>query len=317
MNRTTFRPELRIGVRLRFLAGPVLLLAVLTVWAPPYPLPPGVQPYPDLGAATAQCGAPSRTPSALSISLTPPTSTVRAGGSVGLTYSVAVANSTAGHWPVAVYVPSVTANFPVKSGGSWLLFEPSQTVSLSGAGWASSASVTRVKPVASDLTFSPSRMSRLSTQKIAVMAPADYGQLTLEFRWHWSVQTGAGSGTTNGSWSVPNRTATAPDLPSEFFPAPFVGLAKTTGTSVPPGTNYTAELNGAVDNTSFRVVVEYPNNGTEITSRWETTPLGASFFNASAPMSYAGGAPLPGGKYLVHVHDHCQAILHSISVTVT
>ncbi|MCI4330370.1 MAG: hypothetical protein L3K19_00785 [Thermoplasmata archaeon] len=293
----------------------ILAIGALSSGAGPLTPIPGSPPAP-LPAGTGMCGGSGHNPSALQIPGSDPSSNIRSGGSVAVTYSVAAANASNGVLPVTVYVPSVTAVFPTTPTGSLTLFTPSQTLTLNGVGWSSSVSVTHVKTLASAVTFSTSKPSWISTQRIAVMASASYGQLNVEFRWHWSETTSAGANRTNGSWSVPRANASPPELPSILLPAPYVPLLRTSGTNVAAGANFTAELGGAVDNTSFRVVVEFPTNGTEITSRWESTAAGATTFNATARMAYAGGGALPSGHYLVHIHDHCQAIVHSIPVSV-
>jgi hypothetical protein len=64
------------------------------------------------------------------------------------------------------------------------------------------------------------------------------------------------------------------------------------------------------------MVIEYPNNGTEIQSIIENTTANATTFNATLPVTFRNGTGIPSGKYLIHVHDSCQAIVHLLQVSV-
>ncbi|MCI4337260.1 MAG: hypothetical protein L3K17_08765, partial [Thermoplasmata archaeon] len=263
------------------------------------------------------CNPPEISPSALEIAVASPTTSAKSGGSLSFVDEIGVVNYSSTDLNRTVYVPSITVTFPLSPSGSFSIFAVPQTVTISGPGWPATTPSPHTKALTAALTFSTTKPSEASTQKIALMANASYGQLTLQVRWHWTEVAQSGDTAVNGSWSVPNRTAVSPNLPSEFYPAPYVPILHASATTLAPGANYTAELGGAIDGVSFRVVVEFPNNGTEITSRWQTGPASGPTFNVTAPMSYGGGSPLPAGKYLVHIHDTCEAMIHSISVTVS
>lgn len=268
-------------------------------------------------SSTGGCNPSNPSPSALSILAPNPSAGVSAGGSVGVAYAVAILSPTTPGVAATVYVPSVTTTFPLQSSGSFSVFVGGHTVKVQGTGWSKATTVTQTKSATSSLAFSTAKSATLSTQKIALMANVSYGQLTLEIRWHWSETTKSGGTPVNGSWTVPSANATSPALPSVFSPAPYVPIVSTSPTTAPAGSNISVELSGAVANTSFRVVVEYPNNGTEITSVWHASPANATTFNVTAPLSTASGTALPAGKYLLHIHDACEAILHSFGVTAT
>ena len=297
------------------LAGLVLVLVPIGSAGAPSSLPSvGARFSP---ATTGGCNPSNPSPSALSIPTANPTTSVSAGGSLGVSYAVAILSPTTPGVAATVYVPSVTTTFPLQSSGSFSVFIGAHTLKVQGAGWSKASTVTQTKSASTSLAFSTAKTATLSTQKIALMANASYGQLTLEIRWHWSESTKAGSTPVNGSWTVPSANATSPALPSTFYPAPYVPILSTSPTTAPAGSNISVDLSGAVANTSFRVVVEYPNNGTEITSIWHASPANATTFNVTAPLSFASGTPLPAGKYLLHIHDSCEAILHSFGVTAT
>ncbi|MCI4360775.1 MAG: hypothetical protein L3J91_03655 [Thermoplasmata archaeon] len=263
------------------------------------------------------CNPSNSAPSSLYISLANPSGSVLAKGTVTVTLEVAALNSTPAPNGTLIYVPTAATTFPLQSSGSLSVSMPPKTLTLSGAGWAAAASESKSKTVSSATSFAKSSNAYLSTSRIAVMASADYGSLELEFRWNWSVQSSPLGTTTSSGWSVPSLVATSPNRPSIFEPAPYVAIASTSPQPAASGSNFSVDLTGAVANTSFRIVVEYPKNGTEITSTWEYTPVAATQFNATAPLTYPNSTPLPAGSYLLHVHDRCGAILHSVSLTVT
>jgi len=265
------------------------------------------------GPQGSVCNPSSPSPAAVAIPLPNPHRGLAAGGSIVTSYEITVENYTAALNGTVVTVPTMEGVFPLAAGGSTLAVTPPTTVRITGSGW--STPVNHTKVVTSNLTFASGAKAFLTSQKIALMAPIAYGGISLGVRWQWTMVPPSGPVRASG-WSVPATTATSPYLPSIFYPAPWVGLVLPGGGSAAAGTNVTLALNGSVTNTTFRVVVEYPNNGTEISSVWE--PSGAApTFNATASLRYGNGTPLAPGSYLLHVHDHCQAIVHSVSLKVT
>lgn len=264
-------------------------------------------------AGTSPCNPPSDAPSALAIPLGNLGQKVPTGSSVGYTLEVSAVNYSAADNGTRVYLPSLLGHFPLRTGGMFTVFHLPSTLTLAGPGWVG---VSATKSVATTTAFDSAGTAYLSTSLLAVMADASYGSLQLQYRWHWTLVSGKGGNTQSSAWSVPSANATLPWRPSIAEPAPYVSIIGTSTQPAAAGSNFTTDLGGAVANASFRMVVEYPNNGSEITSQWEAAPSGATSFNATSPMAYADGSPLPAGKYLIHVHDACEAILHSISVTV-
>ncbi|MCI4327141.1 MAG: hypothetical protein L3K16_05855 [Thermoplasmata archaeon] len=263
---------------------------------------------------TWTCNPNNVSPAALNIPLANPSHSRSAGTVVGVSYEFEVKGYVAADRGKAIYLPTVKAVLPTLPTGSLDVNFAARNTTITGRGW--SVPITGNTTLVSKASFSTAS-AYLSTAKYAVMAAAASGSLTLEFRWHWTIVPGKGGATDNGPWSVPSSNATSPYLPSTFYPAPFVGVVASSGSPAPAGTNATLELDGTVSNTSFRAVVEYPNNGTEIQSIWENSSLGATTFNATVPLAYRDGVPLPAGHYLIHVHDVCEAIVHMESITVT
>lgn len=299
----------------------MIVVLVLLAWESSAGLGPGPGGLPPAGGfAGGQipgCNAPSASPSAVHVSVATPGKDIASGGSLTVQLEVAALNASNGALPTQVYLPSLTAIFPRSPSGTWTLYIAPKVLTLNGTGWSSAATLSQSKAVGTKLAFAPGTASYVTSQKLALMVVDPYGSLTLGFRWQWSEVVRNGQSPVTGGWSTVSPTAVSPDLPSQFLPAPYVALSLGGSITAAPGANVTLPLSGAVANTTFRIVVEYPTNGTEITSRWLTSPAQATVYNATAPMTYAHGAPLAAGKYLIHVHDRCQAILHSLSVTVT
>jgi hypothetical protein len=260
---------------------------------------------------TWACNPPSLSPAAIST----PTSNLlqyRVTGAVlGAAYEFSVVNYTAADAGVTVDLPTAEAVFPTASGGPLTLTIGPKNVTIQGSGWSSPSLLTTSLTLGHLFSVGKGN-AYLSTSKYAVMANVPSGALTLQVRWHWTILPALGGLAHNGTWSAPSLKGGAVHLPSIFYPAPLVSVVSTRFTN----TTMTMRLNGSVTNTSFRMVLEYPNNGTEIQSRWENTSATATQFNATLPVTYPDGAALPDGSYLVHVHDVCGAIVHMQSVTV-
>ncbi|MGD0588841.1 MAG: hypothetical protein ABSA63_08640 [Thermoplasmata archaeon] len=305
------------------LTGIVVVLLVGVLFVPsiirPMPVPqselvPGAS-IPPWNNWTCNPNNPS--PAALDIPVANPSVNQIAGVTFNVTYEFEVEGYNASDFGTTVHLPSTKALLPTAPTGDLLMVLPPKNVTVTGAGWSSPALLSKNTTLTSDEDFSTTNAS-LTTSKLAVMANATSGSLTLEFRWQWNFSS-EGLGTNDsGNWSVPSLTATSSYLPSIFYPAPYVGIVSTTASPALAGTNFTVELNGAVNNTSFRVVLEYPNNGTEIQSIWENTSAHATLFNATVPLSYRNGVPLPVGNYEIHVHDVCEAIvqMHPVAVII-
>jgi hypothetical protein len=107
---------------------------------------------------------------------------------------------------------------------------------------------------------------------------------------------------------VPVTTNSTRAQPTTFYPAPWVGVSGTAGSKMAPGSTYWLQLTGNVSGTNFRVVVE-TSTGHEMNSVCRVTPTGASSFNATVPLTYTNGTPLPTGSYVVHVHNAGRAVV--------
>jgi hypothetical protein len=324
-SRSEERARGRRGGRDRLAFAGVLFAATVAaiLLAVPSVLPPSPAAESGLVASesippwnTWTCNPPNLSPAALEIPLTGPNQTQSAGAVLAAAYEFKVDGFVSSGTGATVHLPSADAVFRIRPSGDLTLTIPSRNVTIAGRGWSSPTLLAANKTLSAATTFGTSDAA-LSTAKYAVMADVASGSLTLEFRWRWSMAPSAGTAFVNSSWSVPSKKASSPSLPSIFFPAPYVGVVSTSGLSAMSGTNFTAELDGAVANTSFRVVLEFPRNGTEIQSVWANTTANASRFNATVPLSRSDGAKLHTANYLVHVHDVCGAIVEMFSLQVT
>ncbi|MCI4327046.1 MAG: hypothetical protein L3K16_05360 [Thermoplasmata archaeon] len=303
-----------------FASGTVLL--VIGLLAVPSLVPPA--PSHASGFSTSEtippwntwtCNPPNLSPTALSIPVQNPLHSRLAGIVIGAAYEFRVVGYVTTDRGVTVYLPTAQAVFPTKPSGNLVLTIPAQNVTISGNAWSPATLFSTNGTLQAKTVFSTAP-AYLQTSKYAVMANVPSGALTLEFRWRWTIYPAAG-GVDHGPWSVPSWTATGSYLPGIFYPAPVVGIVSSSGSAAVSGSTYTLELNGTVANTSLRMVLEYPNNGTEIQSIWENTSVGANVFNSTLPLTYSDGVALPAGSYLVHVHDVCGAIVQMRSVTLT
>lgn len=263
------------------------------------------------------CNPVSSAPASLYLPLPAPVQKIAPGGTVTAHVEAAVVNYTSAENGTRLSVPTLTASFPLAPSGKLSIVLPPATWTVSQAGWSASVSESKTKTLSGTTAFPAAGSAYLSSSLLAVMGSADYGSLQVAFRWQWTEVTSPGSAPISSAWTTPNATAVSPARPSLFEPAPYVGIVGTSPQPAPAGSNFSVTLSGAVANGSFRMVVEYPNNGTEISSIWESSPPGATSFNGSSPLSFRNGTPLPSGKYLVHVHDVCEALLRSLSLTVT
>ena len=266
--------------------------------------------------AAVTCNPKNASPSALDIPGVGPKH-LAAGAILNVTFEYLVANYSKADRGVALDFPSATAVFPTLPTGSVKLFFPAKNVSVLSSKWSDPSVWRASTTVATATTFNSNASAYLTTSKIAIMAGLPTGSLTLKVRWQWTIFNPVTGLHSMGAWTVPSLSAKSPFLPSTFYPASFVGLVSTSGSPVPSGSTYVLGLNGTVASTWFRLVLEYPNNGTEIQSIYENTTATNLVFNATLPVAYRNGTGVPAGHYLMHVHDSCQAIVHSISVAVS
>jgi len=265
---------------------------------------------------TWTCNPNNPSPAALNIPNPNPKVFRIPGATLVVTYEFKALGYVTTDLGVSVNLPTTKAVLPTTPTGSLSLTLPAKNVTIAGSGWSSPTLLSGATKLTSRENFS-ALSAYLTTSKHAVMANAVSGSLTLEFRWHWGFLPANGGAVQNGTWTVPSKNATSPYLPSIFYPAPYVGVVSTTPSPAVAGTMFNLELRGTVADTSFRLVLEYPNNGTEIQSIWENSSANATLFNATVPLTYRSGAPVPNATYMIHVHDICEAIVQMHSVVVT
>lgn len=261
---------------------------------------------------TGTCNSPAvPTPSSILIPLAEPRTSVPPKGTLTVTWEYAVVNYSASLAGRSVYLPSVFASFPQAAGGAVSVYFAPLTAHVAGGGWATPTGANRTVASTGGWQFASGGTALLSTQKIAVMANASYGQLTLEFRWRWSVGAPTG-GSVTGNWTVPTRASQWPSsVASIFYPAPYVPLLGNNGPTVLIGANATALLGGSVAGRYFFLELENASTGKVFQSQGGTAPTGATTYTASIVMLNYDHY-LDPGTYLLHIHDGCGAMLHSL-----
>jgi hypothetical protein len=275
----------------------------------------GIVPVNGTLAGPGGCNAAkSPTPSALLVPNADVNGSLVPNGQLIVSYEYAVVNYTPSDAQVQIYLPTLMAVFPT-AGGTPLetVFSPA-VAQPSGAGWQTPAFATRSYLSAGTVSFGGAP-AVLSSQKIAVLSSVPYGEIALEFRWHWILRN-PGSSDAVGPWTVPTPNVQWPSaLPSIFLPAPYVNIVSTSGSPAYIGSEFTAYLTGAVSGRSFFLELEAASNGLSIQTQNNSVPVGG---NSSYPvrillLNYDGY--LFPGAYLVHIHDACGALLRSVPVT--
>jgi hypothetical protein len=290
-----------------------LALVVLALPASVAPARTSVAGTSGVVAMVNSCGTASGpTPAALIIPAKNPTVTLSSGDKMTVTYEFMVRGYTSAVLGESVHIPSVFASFPLSNGTSFSFFLVHRNVTIQNGTWTAPSVATDVKTIHATWTFANPGNATLSTQKLAVMASnSAYGNVTLEFRWMWSIdQTANGHGTTIGPWTVPSTHLFPPSI---FEPAPLVNLISHNGPTIVIGFNWVGNLTGAISSTSFLVEIEYPS-GTPFSTDTEPTPPGNSTPFRAHTLMMSNDNTLSPTKALVHIHDHCGAILYSISV---
>jgi hypothetical protein len=247
--------------------------------------------------------------SSLLIPLPNPSTPLAAGGSLAVALEFEVNASRVNTTAVKVTFPSVFVTFPLAVGSTQVYFAPTSST-VPASGWSHSPGMSRTISFNTSLTFRQGVSASLSTQKVAVMASANYSQLSLKFHWSWTLRQPNGSSGTSG-WSVPNGTDHLPSqLRSIFYPAPFVSFLSSSGAAATIGTNYTATLGGNVAARYFLLEMEHTGSGKVVQAQGQTAPTGATTFSVFIPvLGYTRS--LAPGTYLVHVHDACGAMLYN------
>jgi hypothetical protein len=297
-------------------AGPVTesLLPVGSSAPPPpgSPNPPGSPAPPPAVTPGVSCNrVTTPTPSSILIPVPGPTPSLSAGGTVSAVFEFLVQNESSAQVGIGVDVPSVFATFPLASGGSVSIYVAPHDFSLSGPGWMSASRSTGSFVASSTLTFATGGSAVLSSQKLAVLANASYGSVTLELRWHWTLTPTSGTNTT-GAWSTPTGASGWPSsVPSIFEPAPQISVLSQSGPSGTIGDNFTARLGGIVASRYFFLELESASTGKVAQNSGQTAAAGATATTVAIVLLNYDRYLYPG-NYLVHIHDACGALLVSL-----
>ncbi len=258
----------------------------------------------------------SLAPSSLYVSQPEPTQNLSAGGTITGHLAFRVLNYVPSDNAIQLYFPSTFFTFPMVTGGNFSYSVGLQWVPITGPGWLTPAALTKSEVAPNGINFVPNGYSRLSTQKLSIMANATYGTIEVEFKWHWSIEQPNSSKIDSHIWSVPsNFTGTHGTLPSVFFPAPYVSYLGGTGATAYAGQTFTAELGANVAGRYFFLEMEY-GGGHVVQDQGFSAPAGATTFNVSIPFLNYDHYLVPG-LLLIHIHDSCGALLYNKVVKVT
>lgn len=264
------------------------------------------------------CPPAGPSPSSIAIPVANVPGTVGTGWALGAAYEFQVQNfspALAGH---TLYFPSAFAVFPTTTGPFAELFAPPLNATIENGSWSAPEAVRGTGVAATNLTFLNSSPAYLTTQHIAVMIDEPDTSTEIAVRWHWTLVPPVGGplGPVNGSWSLPSAAALPHFDPSLLRPAPDAWIVSSSGGFVAAGTNWSATLNGSVAGQSFRISLEWAN-GTEVYSLFEQAGPFAATVNLTISTAPPGVGVLAPGSYILHIHNVCSAILHSVRVTVT
>lgn len=266
-------------------------------------------------AANVTCNAVvTPTPSALLVQNPAPAKNLSPGGSIGYQMELEIYNYSPSSGPINLTFPTVFFDFPLAGGKNFSITLAARNVTISAAGWTAPTLLARTATVAAGLNFSGVR-ARMDSQKVAIMTSGSYGSVLLKVRWRWLETEPNLPRTYYGAWNVPTEKAHWPvQVPSEFFPAPYVRLVGTSSSPVVIGQNYTMTLTGpTVAGGWFYQELEDPADGKLLEAYPEVAPPGSSTFNVTVPMMNFAHDLTPGA-YLAHVHDVCGALLYSRTV---
>jgi hypothetical protein len=250
------------------------------------------------------------TPSALQIPNAAPNTTLQPGDQLIVAFEYQAQNFSTAMRGIPVEVPTTLALFPQPGGTDLRVYGAARTIDVPGPNWTGWTNGSAVHSINASVGLSGTSPAWLTTQKLAVMATTPYGTLRLAFRWAWSIRTAAGA-FTNGSFSATNMSAFHPTV---FDPAPYVRLLGTSGPTGVIGRNASMDLGGAITNDSFFLELEHADTGVVV----ETRSVPGATSNAS-PLNVgmwleSRDRDLSAGPMLVHVHNHCGAMLYSVGV---
>ena len=263
-------------------------------------------------AAPNACNAAgSLTPSAILSLNANPAHNLSAGGTLSVVYEIAVVNFTNASPAATIHVPNLWFKFPLLGGTTYQIHENATVFTITAPGWTDPNLTRKSVVVPGGLAFNASQKATLTSQKLAVMADATYGNLTIEIRWQWQNTVGAGRPT--GAWSTLTWSSNYPkSLATIFEPAPYAVITNFNATAV-IGSNYSLNLSGLVASQRFFLEMEYPGSGKVVQDLPTTAGPNATNVTVSIPVLNYVHALSPG-TYLVHIHDSCGAMLWNKSV---
>jgi hypothetical protein len=300
--------------------GVVFVLAVLALAATPMPSVASASggsygpTSPITNSAFGNCNAVgSQTPSAVLQGIPVPATNVTPGGNLSAVMQVEAENWTPADSNISVHFPSMFFDFPKASGGNEQLFFTNRSILMNFSGWSNpSFGATKNYTFPTGLQFKAGAKARIDSMKIAITATADYGQITIEIRWHWTY-TSAPNTSVTSAWSVPTTKSNWPkSVPSIFWPSPYTTFLNSSGAKAVIGDNWTASLGGDVAGRTFFLEMEYPN-GSVVQDFQQTAPANATTYLVQIPMMNYDHWLAPGA-FLVHIHDACGALLWSKTV---
>lgn len=261
----------------------------------------------SIPGTTADCNGPVLTPAAVDLASSAiPAANLSANGTLTATWQAAVLGTNLTNATVPLTIPSLFAEFPSANGTPATIYFAPHTLNVTGLGWANASSRAERQELPGGFRFNGTAPPFLTSEKIALMGPASYGNLTIGVRWGWNYTAANGSSTGSG-WTTPSANATAPFLPSIFYPAPFVGPVGPVPIFDSIGGYFVEAIGGFIGGAEFRAVLEYAN-GTEFRSVYEYPPANATEYTLRVPVENLAGNLTPG-NYLFHLHDECHAII--------
>jgi hypothetical protein len=303
------RSQLVRGAVASLVAAAILVFVPVLMGTPssPYSAMIAVGPSSLTASGNNSCGC---APEALYITNPAPTIGVSPGDYANVTYEWEIPTYHPADLGVLIHIPSIVANFTVIKHPNLILHFTQRNETIQGPNWSNASLATDSVAITTHYFFS-TKLSYLSTQRIAIMANVSYGTFKLEFRWQWSIWKPNLGTTTVGNWSNNTRGINHQDL---ITPAPLVYLSTATVRTLSVGSIFVAKMYGLVANQGdWLLEMEYPN-GSVTTQQHDWGPNGTtSYFNATLPMVTIGGR-LPAGQYLVHVHTPHGGIIFSITV---
>jgi hypothetical protein len=315
---TQARPPRRMGLMLivALIVGLVIIAPAVASARPASAISNQLAAAASSGTKPSCNGVGDPAPSSLYIPLPEVNANLSAGATLAMSMEIAAANYTSADQGVKLEFPTVDFAFVLSPSGSLTKTILPQTVSITGPGWLSYSSLDRTQVLTSPLSFAATSTAHLTTAKVSVMADVPYGNITVEFRWMWSMIQANGS-STNSSWSTPVQSFHhgSIDLPSIFYPAQFVSFLTGPGggQKVTIGTNYSASVGGLVAGSYYFLEMEN-STGSVVQSQGTTFPSGVTVGNVTIPVLNYDKFLTPG-KYLVHIHDYCGAILYNKQIS--